>query len=72
MPRLIDWFGNYNNFYVPGAGFGQPIIIRSPSPAVQQFLQSLGASDGSWDAELELEVIQRQVSLALPGRPARA
>lgn len=63
--RLVDWFGNFNSFYVPGPGFGAPVIIRSPSPAVQQFLFDLAAADGSWDADLELQIVE-------PPSPANA
>jgi Ca2+-binding RTX toxin-like protein len=55
--RLIDWFGNFNVFIVPGPGFGAPIIIRSPAPDMQQFLLDLAAADGSTDANFELQVV---------------
>ena len=55
--RLIDWFGNFNLFVVPGPGFGAPTIIRSPNPQMQQFLLNLGAGDGATDSEGELDVV---------------
>ena len=55
--RLIDWFGNFNLFVVPGPGYGAPTIIRSPNPQMQQFLLNLGAGDGATDAEGELVVV---------------
>jgi Ca2+-binding RTX toxin-like protein len=55
--RLIDWFGNFNVFLVPGPGFGAPIIIRSPAPQMQQFLLDLAAADGSTDPNGEIQVV---------------
>src|SRR5205814_1931459 len=43
--RLIDWFGNFNAFIVPGPGFGAPTIIRSPNPQMRDFLLNLGTGD---------------------------
>jgi Ca2+-binding RTX toxin-like protein len=54
---LIDWFGNFNSFNVPGPGFGSPTIIRSPDPLMQQFLLNLGAADGATNPQLELVVV---------------
>ncbi len=55
--RLIDWFGNFNNFIVPGPSYGAKIIIRSPNPQTQDFLQSLGAADGATDPSGELVIV---------------
>lgn len=55
--RLIDWFGNFNQFVVPGPGFGAPTIVRSPDPHVQDFLLALAAADGATDAQGELVVV---------------
>ena len=54
---LIDWFGNFNSFNVPGPGFGSPTIIRSPDPNMQNFLLALGGADGATDANGELAVV---------------
>ena len=45
------------SFIVPGPGFGAPTIIRSPNPAMRQFLLDLGAADGATNPELELDVV---------------
>ncbi len=55
--RLIDWFGNFNDFVVPGPSFGAPTIVRSPNPQTQQFLLALAAADGSADPNGELQVV---------------
>jgi hypothetical protein len=63
--KLIDWFGNFNAFNVPGPGFGSPTIIRSPNPHMRQFLADLGAGDGATDPEGELQIVS-------PGSPANS
>jgi Ca2+-binding RTX toxin-like protein len=55
--RLIDWLGNFNEFVVPGPGLGAPVIVRSPSPWVQNFLLQLGADDGATNPNAELRVV---------------
>jgi Ca2+-binding RTX toxin-like protein len=54
---LIDWFGNFNAFFVPGPGFGSPTIIRSPDPNMQNFLLTLANADGATDANGEIAVV---------------
>jgi len=60
--RLIDWFGNINDFVVPGPGYGGPTIVRSPSPWVRDFLLKLAAADGALDPN-------REIALVIPGSP---
>jgi Ca2+-binding RTX toxin-like protein len=55
--RLMDWFGNFNNFYVPGASYGAKIILRSPAPPTRDFLAALAAADGATDVEGELVIV---------------
>ncbi|MBD2198648.1 MULTISPECIES: DUF4347 domain-containing protein [Calothrix] len=45
--RLFDWNGEYNSYWVPFKNFGNPTVVRSPSPAIQQFLLALGKSSGA-------------------------
>ena len=56
--RLIDWFGNFNEFVVPGPGFGAPVIVRAPAPWAMSFLLALAADDGATDAEGELGFVK--------------
>jgi hypothetical protein len=56
--RLIDWFGNFNEFVVPGPGFGAPVIVRAPAPWAMSFLLALAADDGAMDAEGELGLVK--------------
>jgi len=56
--RLIDWFGNFNEFVAPGPGFGAPVIMRAPAPWAQNFLLALAADDGAMDAEGELGLVK--------------
>jgi hypothetical protein len=55
--QLIDWFGNFNDFDVPGHGSGAPIIIRSPNPKERDYLINLAIADGSTDPEVELSIV---------------
>jgi Ca2+-binding RTX toxin-like protein len=55
--RLIDWFGNFNQFNVPGPGFGAQTIIRTPNPQMQNFLTLLGTGDGATNSNGELQVV---------------
>jgi len=52
--RLIDWFGNFNQFVVPGPGFGAPVIMRAPAPWAFDFLNALAADDGATNIDAEL------------------
>ncbi len=45
--RLFDWNGEYNSYWVPFSPFGNPTVVRSPSPQIQQFLLALGKSSGA-------------------------
>jgi Ca2+-binding RTX toxin-like protein len=62
--RLIDWFGNFNEFVVPGPGRGAPFIMRAPAPWATEFLNALASDDGATDVDLEL-------SLVVPGSSAQ-
>ena len=55
--RLIDWFGNFNQFNVPGPGLGATTIIRSPNPQMQDFLLALGTGDGAINSNGEWQVV---------------
>ena len=55
--RLADWFGNFNDFYVPGPSYGAQIIIRSPAPAMRDFFTYLAAGDGAVDPFEEIDMI---------------
>lgn len=45
--RLFDWNGEYNSYWVPFSQFGNPTVVRSPSPQIQQFLLDLGKESGA-------------------------
>lgn len=62
--RLIDWFGNFNSFVGPGPGHGAPVIVRSPSPWLQDFVLLLAAADGASDPNAEIQAV-------IPGGPAQ-
>ena len=55
--RLVDWFGNFNDFFVPGPGYGAPTIVRSPSPWVQDFLLNLARADGAANPNSQIMVV---------------
>ncbi|MDQ3440267.1 MAG: hypothetical protein M3478_07945 [Planctomycetota bacterium] len=55
--KLVDWFGNFNQFIVPGPGFGSPTIIRSPNPHMRDFLTQLALGDGATDPEAEAAIV---------------
>ena len=48
--RMFDWTGEFNSFLVPFNPFGQPTIIRSPSPHVDVFLRGFGAKAATTSA----------------------
>ncbi|MBD2412394.1 hypothetical protein FACHB389_10860 [Nostoc calcicola FACHB-389] len=45
--RLFDWRGEFNSYIVPFSAFGNPTVVRSPSPQIQQFLLDLGKESGA-------------------------
>ncbi|WP_392533892.1 DUF4347 domain-containing protein [Nostoc sp. C117] len=45
--RLFDWRGEFNSYLVPFSAFGNPTVVRSPSPQIQQFLLDLGKESGA-------------------------
>ena len=45
--RMFDWGGEFNSFLVPFARFGNPTVVRSPSPHIQDFLIALSAAGGN-------------------------
>jgi len=45
--RIVDWVGEFNNYYVPFSPFGQSTIIRQIGPNVPEFIYGLGKSDGA-------------------------
>ena len=45
--RLIDWRGEFNSYFVPFSSFGEPTVVREPSPHIQQFLLDLGRASGA-------------------------
>ena len=57
LDRLIDWFGNVNDFEVGGPGTGGPVVVRSPNPAMAEFLRYPAAGDGATDADGELALV---------------
>src|SRR5207245_2243627 len=45
--RMFDWGGEFNSYIVPFSPFGEPTVYRQISPALQQFLLSLGQESGA-------------------------
>ena len=45
--RMYDWKGEFNSYFVPFSPFGNPTVVRSPSPQIRQFLEDLGAASGA-------------------------
>ncbi len=55
--KLIDWFGTFNDFVVPGPGYGSPTIVRSPNGWVQDFLLNLARDDGATNPNAEIRIV---------------
>jgi Ca2+-binding RTX toxin-like protein len=51
--RLFDWGGEFNSYVVPFSPFGNPTVVRSPNPQIQQFLLDLGRTSGADQALTE-------------------
>ena len=45
--RMYDWGGEFNSYLVPFSPFGNPTVVRSPNPHIQQFLLDLGRGSGA-------------------------
>jgi Ca2+-binding RTX toxin-like protein len=45
--RLVDWVGEFNNYYVPFNPFGQSTVIRQISQSLPEFLYAVSKSDGA-------------------------
>ena len=45
--RLFDWSGEFNSFIVPFSAFGDPTVVRQPSPQIYQFLLDLSRASGA-------------------------
>jgi Ca2+-binding RTX toxin-like protein len=45
--RLIDWVGEFNNYYVPFNPFGQSTLVRQISQQIVDFLYIVSRSDGA-------------------------
>jgi Ca2+-binding RTX toxin-like protein len=45
--RLFDWGGEFNSYIVPFSPFGNPAVVRSPNPQIQQFLLDLARTSGA-------------------------
>ena len=45
--RLIDWVGEFNNYYVPFNPFGQSTVIRQSSQQIIDFLYAVSRNDGA-------------------------
>ena len=44
--RMYDWGGEFNSFVVPFAPFGAPVVNRSFSPWIQDFIRALAVAGG--------------------------
>jgi Ca2+-binding RTX toxin-like protein len=44
--RLFDWVGEFNSYFVPFSGFGEPTVFRAHSPQIRRFLLDLAKSAG--------------------------
>ena len=44
--RMYDWGGEFNSFVVPFAPFGAPVVNRSFSPWIQDFIRALSVAGG--------------------------
>ncbi|MGC9329054.1 MAG: hypothetical protein ACP5I1_15575, partial [Candidatus Hinthialibacter sp.] len=47
LDRMIDWAGEFNNYVVPFAPFGNFTVIRSPAPMYEDLLYGMSESDGA-------------------------
>lgn len=47
--RLIAWVGNYNLYLTCPGAYGEGVITRQHSPAMQQYLQNQATGDGAVD-----------------------
>jgi len=45
--RMFDWNGEFNSYFVPFSPFGDPTVIRAPTPQIQQFLLDLARASGA-------------------------
>jgi len=45
--RLINWGGNFDTFIVPFKQWREPLVNRTPAPALVQYLSSLSEADGA-------------------------
>jgi Ca2+-binding RTX toxin-like protein len=45
--RLFDWNGEFNTYVVPFSPFGEPTVVRAPSPQIFEFLLALGKASGA-------------------------
>jgi Ca2+-binding RTX toxin-like protein len=51
--RLLDWVGTYNVYYLCPGVYGEYVVTRDLSPAMQTFLQQLGMGDGAVLPDIE-------------------
>ena len=45
--RMFDWTGEFNSFFTPFRRFGEPTVIRAPSPQNLQFQLDMAAAGGA-------------------------